>query len=137
MNKKEIEIIIQRIELWYNRLPGLLIYDQKVFDAHFGWSKDPTRFEDRLSLDYKPISEGDPWGEKWESAWFHLRGNVSKKWSGKTIAANLDFSGEGLVYDSDGKILQGITNASIWDSNFARTRVPIIDSCDGDENLDL
>ena len=137
MNKKEIEIIIQRIELWYKRLPDLLIFDQRVFDAQFGWSKDPTSFDDRLSLDFKPISEGDPWGEKWESAWFHLRGKISPKWAGKTIAANLDFSGEGLVYDKDGKILQGITNASIWDPNFARTRVPLIDSCSGDENIEL
>ena len=113
MNKKETEIIIQRIELWYKRLPNLLIFDQRVFDAQFGLSKDPTSFDDRLSLDFKSIYEGDPWGEKWESAWFHLRGEISPKWAGKTVAANLDFSGEGLVYDKDGKILQGITNASI------------------------
>jgi len=137
MNKKETEIIIQRIELWYKRLPDLLIFDQRVFDAQFGWSKDPTSYDNRLSLDFKPISEGEPWGEKWESAWFHLRGEISPKWAGKTIAANLDFSGEGLVYDKDGKILQGITNASIWDPNFARTRVPLIDSCSGDENIEL
>ena len=59
------------------------------------------------------------------------------KMAGKTVAANLDFSGEGLVYDKDGKILQGITNASIWDPNFARTRVPLIESCSGDENIEL
>ena len=89
MNKKETKIIIQRIESWYGRLPDLLIYDQRMFKAKFGWSKEPTAFDDRLSLDYKPISEGDPWGEKWESAWFHLEGDVPKDWSGKTIAANL------------------------------------------------
>jgi len=137
MNKKETKIIIQRIESWYGRLPDLLIYDQRMFKAKFGWSKEPTAFDDRLSLDYKPISEGDPWGEKWESAWFHLEGDVPKDWSGKTIAANLDFSGEGLVYDHEGQLMQGITNASIWDPNFARARVPLIDSSTGGEHLEL
>ena len=128
MNKKETEVIIQRIEKWYGRLPGLFIYDQKKFQSRFGWSKNATKFDDRMSLDYKPINEGDPWGQKWESAWFHLKGDVPKEWAGKTIAANLDFSGEGLVYDKSGKVLQGITNASIWDPNFARTRVTLFET---------
>ena len=73
---------------------NLFIFDQRVFEAQFGWSKNPTSFDDRLSLDFKSIYEGDPWGEKWESAWFHLRGEISPKWAGKTVVANLDFSGE-------------------------------------------
>ena len=83
MNKKETEVILQRIQKWYDRLPGLFIYDQRDFDAEYGWSKDPTPFNDRLSLDYKPVKEGDEWGGKWESAWFHLTGRVPEEWKGK------------------------------------------------------
>ena len=137
MNKKETEVIIQRIRNWYGRLPDLFIYDQKKFKARFGWSKDATRFDDRMSLDYKSINEGDSWGKKWESAWFHLEGDVPDDWSGETVAANLDFSGEGLVYDTDGKVLQGITNASIWDPNFARTRVTLFETSNGGEQIEL
>ncbi len=137
MNKKETDLIIQRIEKWYGRLADLLIYDQRKFKAKFGWSKEPTRFDDRLSLDYKPINEGDPWGQKWESAWFHLQGEVPEDWEGKSVVADLDFSGEGLVHDGDGKVLQGITNASIWDPNFVRTRVPLFDSSNGSEHVEL
>jgi alpha-mannosidase len=106
-------------------------------DAEFGWSKDPTPFSERLNLDYKPIKEGEPWGQKWESAWFHLTSPVPEEWSGKNVIAELDFSGEGLVFDSSGKALQGITNGSIWDPNFARTRVPLIKNCEGGEPIDL
>ena len=137
MNKKETEVIIQRIRNWYGRLPDLFIYDQKKFKAKFGWSKDATRFDDRMSLDYKSINEGDSWGKKWESAWFHLEGDVPDDWSGETVAANLDFSGEGLVYDTNGKVLQGITNASIWDPNFARTRVTLFETSNGGEQIEL
>ena len=137
MNKKETAVILQRIENWYSRLPDLIVYDKQIFHAEFGWSKEPTPFSKRMDLSYKKIKEGDSWGEKWESAWFHLNGEVPKHWSGKQIATDLDFSGEGLVFDSEGVAIQGITNGSIWDQNFARTRVPFIEECTGGEKLEL
>ena len=78
MNKKETEVIIQRIEKWYGRLPGLFIFDQKKFQSKFGWSKNATKFGDRMSLDYKSINEGDPWGQKWESAWVSFEGRCAQ-----------------------------------------------------------
>ena len=137
MNKKETEVVLQRIENWYARLPDLIVFDKQNFHAEFGWSKDPTPFQDRMELKYKKIEEGESWGEKWESAWFHLTGEVPKNWSGKQVATDLDFSGEGLVFDSDGVAIQGITNGAIWDQNFARTRVPFIDECSGGEKIEL
>ena len=123
MNKKETEILIARIEKWYAQLPNNFVYDKIPFQAKFGWSKEKVSFKDRLNLEYKPIKEGDEWGNKWESAWFHLKANMPSEWRGKQIASELDFSGEGLVYDNRGNEIQGITNASIWDQNFVRTRV--------------
>jgi len=137
MNQKETQIILTRIEKWYARIQTQFISDTRILDAEFGWSKDPTPFSERLNLDYKSIKEGEPWGQKWESAWFHLTGSVPKEWSGKNVVAELDFSGEGLVFDSSGKALQGITNGSIWDPNFARTRVPFLKNCEGGEPIDL
>ena len=137
MNKKETKLILERIQKWYNRLPALFIQDSQPLSAEFGWSKEPTPFSERLNLDYKPIKEGEDWAKKWESAWFHLQGKVPENWAGKSIAAELDFSGEGLVFDSEGIAQQGITTGSIWDPNFSRTRVPLIDSCAGGEKIDL
>ena len=137
MNQKETQIILTRIEKWYARIQTQFISDTRILDAEFGWSKDPTPFSERLNLDYKSIKEGEPWGQKWESAWFHLTGSIPKEWSGKNVVAELDFSGEGLVFDSSGKALQGITNGSIWDPNFARTRVPLLKNCEGGEPIDL
>jgi len=137
MNQKETQIILTRIEKWYARIQTQFISDTKILDAEFGWSKDSTLFSERLNLDYKPIKEGEPWGQKWESAWFHLTGLVPEEWSGKNVVAELDFSGEGLVFNSSGQALQGITNGSIWDPNFARTRVPLLKNCQGGEPIDL
>ncbi len=137
MNKKETQILLTRIEKWYARLQNQFVSNSQILDAEFGWSKDPTPFSERQSLEYKPIKEGEPWGQKWESAWFHLTGSVPDDWNGKSVVAELDFSGEGLVFDTNGKALQGITNGSIWDPNFARTRVPLIDNCSGGESIEL
>jgi alpha-mannosidase len=137
MNQKETQIILTRIEKWYARIQTQFISDTKILDAEFGWSKDPTPFSERLNLDYKPIKEGEPWGQKWESAWFHLTGSVPEEWSGKNVVAELDFSGEGLVFDPYGTAIQGITNGSIFDPNFARTRVPLLKNCEGGKPIDL
>ena len=125
MIKKESEILTERIKKWYTYLPKLFVNDERIFTAKYGWSKDKTSFENRLKLNYKDIKEGDDWGKKWESAWFELSIKIPSDWKGKTLATNLDFSGEGLVFDSKGNEIQGITNGAIWDPNFARTRVII------------
>ena len=129
MNKKETNIIVSRIEQWNSRLQGLFIEDRVSLSAKFAWSKNAVPFSEKNKLKYKPITKGKSWGKEWDSAWFCLRGNIKKEWRGKKIIADLDFSGEGLVYDSKGKEIQGITNASIWDQNFARTRVLIPKTC--------
>ena len=129
MNKKETKVIVQRIEKWYKKLPELVVYNKKLFEAEFAWSKDAVSFDDRLSLDYVDIKEGGNWAKKWESAWFHLKGSIPGSFKGKTLAAELDFSGEGLVFSPSGEIMQGITNAAIWDPNFVRTRVPLKPNC--------
>ncbi len=137
MNKKERKIILGRIEKWYSKLPTLFFKEQKQFSAEYGWSKNPTLYKDRKNLKYKAIKEGHKWGKEWESAWFHLEGEIPSDWEGKDIYADLDFSGEGLVYDQSGSAIQGITNASIWDPNFARTRVPLFKNCNNIKKFDI
>ena len=129
MNKKETNIIVSRIEQWNSRLQGLFVEDKISLSAKFAWSKNPVPFLEKNKLKYKPITKGKSWGKEWDSAWFCLNGHIKKEWRGKKIIADLDFSGEGLVYDPKGKEIQGITNASIWDQNFARTRVLVPKTC--------
>ena len=126
MNKKETAIIVSRIEQWNARLKKLFIEDKISLSAKFAWSKKRLcLFPKKNKLKYKPITKGKSWGKEWDSAWFCLNGRIKKEWRGKKVIADLDFSGEGLVYDPKGKEVQGITNASIWDQNFVRTRVLI------------
>ncbi|MBT4926918.1 alpha-mannosidase [bacterium] len=129
MNKKETAIIVSRIEQWNNRLKDYFIEDRTTLASKYAWSKNAVPFSEKNKLKYKPITKGKSWGKEWDSAWFCLNGSIKKEWRGKKIIADLDFSGEGLVYDPKGKEIQGITNASIWDHNFVRTRVLIPKTC--------
>ena len=113
MNKKEIEVVLQRIEKWYKSLYEMVVYDKKTFDAEFAWTKDHLSFNDKNSLKYKSIKEGENWGQKWESAWFYLSSEIPKSFEGKLLATELDFSGEGLVFSPSGEIIQGVTNGAI------------------------
>ena len=73
MNKKETDIILQRIQKWYERIQGLIVYDKRKFQAEHGWSKDPVSFDDKASLNYNDISVGDHWGKKWKWVIKHLK----------------------------------------------------------------
>ena len=137
MNEKETNIIITRIEQWYSRLQGMFVEDRQSLHAEYSWSKDPVPFANRLDKKYKSITKDKSWGKEWDSAWFRLTGKRKKEWKGKTIVADLDFSGEGLVYDPNGNEIQGITNASIWDQNFVRTRVIIPKTCFKKDDVEL
>ena len=137
MNKKETEIVVSRIEQWYSRMLGYFVEDRTPLSAKYGWSKEAVPFANRNKLKYKNIKKGKSWGKEWESAWFHLSGDIKKEWRGKQIMVDLDFSGEGLVYTPKGKEIQGITNASIWDQNFARTRVLVPKSCIKNSKVEL
>ena len=125
MPMSDARIIETRIRRWYDRIQKRLVTDLRPFAAEFGHSTEPVPFADRLGLDYRPVREGDVWGQKWESAWFRLRADVPPEFAGRRLAAVLDFSGEGLVLTADGRALQGITNGSIWNPDFARTRVDL------------
>lgn len=77
---------------------------------------EPVEYSERLGGEYRPIAEGEKWGELWDCAWFHFTGTVPNALDGKTVVLLLDVSGEGLIYDGDGIPKRGITSFSVFDS---------------------
>jgi len=137
VNHKETLIAIRRVEQFYRRSVRNIITDSVPLAATYALSADPVSFEQRMQLAYRPIQEGAVWGRTWESAWFHLTGTVPAAWQGKTVVAQLDLGGEGLVLRPDGQILQGITNGSVFDTEFGRDIVRLLDPCAGGETIEL
>jgi len=127
-----------RIKNFIHRLESKMILPESIpLTAVFNHSKEPVRFTDRLSREYKPIIKGEKWGSAWDSAWFHLTGDVPIEWCGKKIVANLDFNGESLVFDNDGCPLYGLTNGSVFAVNYGKDVYHLFDSCEGGEKVDL
>ena len=137
MDKKETELIINRIERFYQRIGQIILEDSIKLDALFFHCKKPIPFENRLEGNYTPIKEGANWGKFWESGWFQLKGKVPEKWRGKKVVAQLDFGGEGLVFDNEGNIIQGISNGSVFQHDFNRDVVHLFDMSEGNEEVDL
>ncbi|MBN1211494.1 MAG: alpha-mannosidase [candidate division Zixibacteria bacterium] len=129
--------ILTRTEKFSERIAQKIIKVQIPFEIEFAHTVEPVPFERRLSMTYKKIGEGERWGQTWESAWFHLQGTIPESRPNDKIVARLDFSGEGLVYDSAGRMLQGISNGSVFASDFSRDIVPLFDRCAGGEKVEL
>ena len=133
--KKEDLILIARYKKWLDRSTKRIVSERKEFSAEYALTKNPVPFNKRKKLKYKTAKKDTKWGQEWESAWFNLKGTIPKAWKGKTIATELDFSGEGLIYNNKGETLQGITSGAIWDPSFLRKHYIISENCVGGERL--
>jgi alpha-mannosidase len=137
VNQKDTLIAVRRLERFYARAVRRIISEAVPLDATYARSSEPVSFGARIGLPYAPIQAGAIWGSNWDSAWFHLTGTVPASWRGKPVAAQLDLGGEGLVFLPDGRALQGITNGSVFDTEFGRDIVRLFDSCSGGEAVEL
>ncbi|HVP07805.1 MAG TPA: hypothetical protein VMS71_08185, partial [Candidatus Acidoferrum sp.] len=137
MNQKDTLIAIRRLEQFYRRAVKAIVKDTITFEATFARSPEPVKFSDRSKLSYAPIQTGEIWGHTWESAWFRLSAKVPAAYAGKPVVAQLDLGGEGLVFLPNGTILQGITNGSVFDTEFGRDIVHLYDVCPGEETVEL
>lgn len=138
----EERLYLQRIEQVCNRLRSRYITDSVTFTAEvakLGAHERPL-FKDKPAAGYAAIAEGDEWGRDWSSAWFHLRGTVPAAWAGREVVAWVEITGEGLIYDAQGKALQGITHGSVFDNvtgTSARPIMPLFKAAKGGEAVEL
>ena len=137
MHNKEIELKEVRAKQFIDRIKDRILTDSEPLAAEFRWSSDAIAFESRLNGEFKPIKEGERWGETWDSAWFRLQGTIPDGWQGRKIVAQLEFNGEAMVFSNSGVPLQGLTNGSVFKENFAREIFPVSDSCRGGEQIEL
>ncbi len=123
MTAKEQQIYIRRVQRFTERIADLILMEDRPFTAEYFKSAEPVPYASALKRPYLPIKEGDVWGQAWDSAWFRLTCEFPDAWREKRVSANLDFSGEGLVYGPDGRIIQGISNGSVFKHDFNRDLV--------------
>lgn len=131
------QLYVTKVNKCKNRISRQILTQTQVLEATFAHSEDPVPFTERTSLSYKPISEGEKWGNAWNSAWFQLKGKIPSEWQGQKVVAQLDFNGEAMVIDEAGLPLQGLTNGSVFAQNFSRDLFPLMDKAEGGEDVSL
>ena len=97
-------------------------------------------FDEGVQGDFQPISEGTIWGRGRENAWFHLKGRIPAAWAGRAAVAWVDLGTEALVYQPDGRVLQGLNTGAAWDDTGWRNSRPFIhlhDVCQGGEEVEF
>ncbi len=137
MPDKFQQLHVTRIERFRDRIGKLIIRDTRELTVDCALTDEELPFEKRTSLDYKPLREGGSWGSEYQMAWLHLSGTVPSEWAGKTVVAQLDIGGEGLVYDDAGKMLQSVSSGSIFDKDYARDIVLLFDEAPDGETVEL
>ena len=123
--------------------------NQKVGDlkAEVIKSPEPIKWDDLDKSAFKPIRQWQAWGKRkeyadsFDCAWFHFTGQVPKKAKGKSVILRIKLQGEGLVFNPDGIVLQGITQVlskgDVFHSLIAKQRIDIAEKSTGDEKIDL
>lgn len=110
-------------------------------------SKEPIKWQDLDKTQFKPIRQWQPWGKRkeyadsFDCAWFHFTGQVPESAKGKSVICRIKLQGEGLVFNPDGIVLQGITQVlskgDVFHSLIAKQRIDITNNSNGDEKIDL
>ncbi len=110
-------------------------------------SKESIKWQDLDKTAFKPIRQWQSWGKRkeyadsFDCAWFHFTGQVPAKAKGKSVICRIKLQGEGLVFNPDGIVLQGITQVlskgDVFHSLIAKQRIDITDNSNGDEKIDL
>ncbi len=110
-------------------------------------SAEPIKWDDLDKSAFKPIRQWQAWGKRkeyadsFDCAWFHFTGQVPQKAKGKNVILRIKLQGEGLVFNPDGIVLQGITQVlskgDVFHSLIAKQRIDIAERSTGDEKIDL
>jgi alpha-mannosidase len=77
---------------------------------------EPIAAVEARAREFGPFALGEAWGGRWDTTWFRFRATIPEDWAGAEVAALIHlggvevvgFSAEGLVWDRDGRPVQGL-----------------------------
>ena len=137
MRQEHIKILAERCRLFLQRTKPDLLKDEIPCFAEFAVSDRMVPWRDRLSLSYRQITEGELWGEAWQSAWFHLQAELPESWADRPVALRLNLSGENLIFDDSGVPAAGLTAYSTLNPEYTKEYFPLPDAFCRNGNFDL
>jgi alpha-mannosidase len=138
MIDNERKLYESRIDVFILRLKRLFYEDKVDLEVTYRSSGSGEKFSERLNGKYKPVDHETIWGENWQRAWFHLKCEVPDGWKGKYVIARINLGGEGLVFDTKGMPVCGLSVHTLWPTyEFWRDRIDISSSANGGERVEF
>lgn len=131
------DIYLTKISQFNVRLGMSILDSHVVFNAEFHHTAERLPLAGTVNLKRRKIVEGEGWGKNWESGYFKLTATVPKEWKGRAISADIELSGEVLIYDRQGTPLFGLTNGSVFSLDYSKYLYPISDRCQGGEKIEI
>ena len=131
------EIYHARIGEFMRRLAREFVIESVSLTAELAVTPEPVPYARRRTLKYRPIGEGQAWGQTWDCGWFHLQGKVPKAWAGSYVTMRFDVSGEVLVFDGQGDPIVGLSGGSVFDNSYRKDMMHLFSGCKGGEKVDL
>ena len=125
MFSTEYTLYFKRAEAFRDHVKQAMYGESVDVSCEYAVTREPVAFKDRLSLNYKPIHEGEKWGESWESAWFRLSVTVPEAFAGRELVLLYNASGESLIFDSNGTPVYALTGGSVFAENYEKSRYVI------------
>lgn len=80
MRQEEMKLYLDRCRRFLRRCEPDLLSETIIPAAEFARTAEPVRWEERETLEYRPIGVGGDWGEAWDSAWFRLKAQLPESW---------------------------------------------------------
>lgn len=137
MIESERSLYEDRVLRFIRRLENLVYEETQTLRIEYRLTKQPVSFDQRHKRRYVPIRKGEIWGKAWDSAWFHLEGEVPHEWKGKEVVAIINLTGEACLFDHSGMPLQGVAGHSLFGHDFIRERFDLFRPCKGGEGVNL
>ena len=125
------------IHVFINELPGCFYSEYAPLKCEFAVTQEECPFERRLELEYKTLNPGEKWGENWESAWFHITGEIPAHWEKTKVKLLFNSGGESMIFDAAGTPVARLTGGSVYNESFKQNDWLLPASFTGDGKVDL
>ena len=118
-------VLIERVDKW---LSPIYWTDCNIRSAMYGCTSGPSQLlvyepEEKLTPNvtdvmnigislFRPAEVGQSFGPSWTTKWFFVEFHVPAEMEGQCVALRWNSSSEAMLYDSEGRSLQGFTGSN-------------------------
>ncbi|CAH1250253.1 MAN2C1 [Branchiostoma lanceolatum] len=119
---ERVEKFISNIYFTDVNLRGRL-YPHKapVTSLHHHCTADRIRYDQAVSMEFKPTQVGHSFGKTWSTHWFKVELDISKDWEGSEVRFIWDSGSEAMVWQ-DGEPIQGLAGDTYSRTDFILTK---------------